>query len=50
MGLGGTYRLGEDFKVITWGQATKGWDRFLLGGVDPSRYQVKIFIWQSEEG
>ena len=36
MELGRTYRLGEDFKVIIWGgQATKGWDHFLLGELTP---------------
>ena len=49
MGLGRAYRLGGGFKVIIWGQATKGWDHF-YGGVDPSRPHVKILIWQLEEG
>ena len=47
MGLGGACRLGEDFKVIIWGdggQATKVGTIF-YGGADPSRHQVKIFIW-----
>ena len=51
MGLGGACRLREDFKVIIWGdggQATKVGTIF-YGGVDPSRHQVKIFIWQLEE-
>ena len=49
MGLGGTYRLGEDFKVIIWGASHKGLGPFFIGGIDPSKYQVKIFIWQLEE-
>ena len=43
-------RLGEDFKVITWGASHKGLGPFFIGGVDLSRSQVKIFIWQLEEG
>ena len=50
MGLGGTYRFGEDFKVIIWGASHKGLGPFFIGGVDPSRHHVKIFIWQLEEG
>ena len=49
MGLGGTYKLGEDFKVM-WGARHKGLGPFFIGGVDPLRHQVKIFIWQLEEG
>ena len=49
MGLGGAYRLEEILKSAYGGQAAKGWDHF-YGGVDPSRHQVKIFIWQLEEG
>ena len=50
MGLGGAYRLGEDFKVIIWGASQKGLGPIFIGGVDPLRHHVKIFIWQLEEG
>ena len=50
MGHGGTYRFGEDFKVIIWGASHKGLGPFFIDGVDPSRHHVKIFIWQLEEG
>ena len=35
MGYGETCRLGEDFKFINGGQATKGWEHFLLGELTP---------------
>ena len=35
MGLGGTDRLGGDFKVIIWGPVTKDCDHFLLGELTP---------------
>ena len=50
MRLGGTYGLGEDFKVIIWGASHKWLGPFFIGGVDPWRHHVKIFIWQLEEG
>ena len=31
MGLGKTYRLGGDFKVIIWGESTKNWEHFSWG-------------------
>ena len=49
MGLEGTYRFGEDFKFIIWEASHKGLGLFFIGGVDPSRHHVKIFIWQLEE-
>ena len=49
MGLEGTYRFGEDFKVIIWEASHKGLGPFFIGGVDPLRHHVKIFIWQLEE-
>ena len=35
MELGGTYRLGKILKSSYGGQATKGWDHFLLGEMTP---------------
>ena len=49
MELGGAYRLGEDFKVIILEISYKGLGPYFMGGVDPSRHQVKIFIWELEE-
>ena len=50
MGLGRAYRLGEDFEVIIWGASHEGMGPFFVGGVDPSRHHVNIFIFQLEEG
>ena len=50
MGLAGAHRLGEDFKVIIRRASHKGSGPFFNGGVDPSTYQVKVLIWQLEEG
>ena len=50
MGLGGTYRLEEDFKLIICGASHNGLGLFFIGGVDPSRHQVKIFTCQLEQG
>ena len=49
----GTWRsmsVGEDFKVIIWGGKPQRDGTIFIGGVDPLRHQVKIFIWQLEEG
>ena len=46
MGLGGTYRLEEDFKVIK--PQRVGF--LFIGGVNHSKHQVKSFIGQLEEG
>ena len=35
MGLGRTYRLGGDFKVIIWGAIHKGLGTFFMGGAHP---------------
>ena len=45
VGIGGAYKLGEDFKVIM-GASQK--ETIFIGGVDPSRYQVKfqLDIWR----
>ena len=50
MGLGRAYRLGKDFEVIIWGASHEGMGPFFIGGVDPSRHHVNIFIFQLEEG
>ena len=49
MGLGGTYRSEENFKVIIWGVRPQRVGTILIVGIDPSRHQVKIFIWQLED-
>ena len=50
MGLGGAYRTGGDYKVIRWGASHKGFGPFSMAGVDHSRHQVNILIWQLEKG
>ena len=50
MELGGAYRLGGVFKVITCGVIRKVLVPFFTGGDDLSTHQVKMFIWQLEEG
>ena len=47
---GGTYRLGEDFKVIIWGALHNELGPFFMGGDNPLTHQEKIFIRQLEEG
>ena len=53
IGLGETYRLGKDFKVII--RAEEGRlsheeiGPFFIGGIDPSKHHVKVSIWQMEE-
>ena len=42
MGLGGAHRLGGDFKVFTWGQATRGWDHFLFGELTPRDTKLRF--------
>ena len=55
MGLGGTYRLGEILNSSNGGGEGRGVGQkefrpFFIGGVGPSRYQVKLSICQLEEG
>ena len=51
MELGGAYRLEGVFKVITCEAIRKVLGPFLRGGGDDlSTRQVKMFIWQLEEG
>ena len=53
MELGGAYRLEGVFKVITCEAIRKVLGPFLRGGGggdDHSTRQVKMFIWQLEEG
>ena len=50
LGLGRTYRLGGDFKVVIRVISHKGMGPFLWGEFDPLRHNVKILIWQLEEG
>ena len=57
IGLGGAHIFGEDFKVVMWwrwgeggGRAShKGLGPVFMGGFDPLRHQVQIFMWQLEE-
>ena len=39
---------GGGFEIVLWGPSHKGVGPFFIGGADPSRCQVKIFIWQLE--
>ena len=48
MRLGGTHRLGANFKVIIWKQARKGWDHFLWRKLIPweTKYRFSFGNWR----
>ena len=50
MGLGGTYRLGEDFKVIIWGGKLKSVGTIFYWESGPLEIPCKDFHLAIEEG